>query len=175
MQVQGFLKMGVKEDRRPKTPFGVYAACLKPWPPFGWLVDQRSKAREKGTQEINELLKEEHQVPLESLHSSLQTPPPAVSPLSQSLLGQMSHPPTGKALRTEFLWLLSKLGNLSSSWVLHHQASLFPSTRVPNKSTSPGTGATGVIPEGSKRSPLQHFCSVSSQVKRGLPLEFLSL
>ena len=38
----------VKEDRRPKTPFGVHAACLKPWPPLGWLVDQRSKTRERG-------------------------------------------------------------------------------------------------------------------------------
>jgi hypothetical protein len=114
-------------------------------------------------------------VPLESLRSSLQTPPPAISPLSQSLLGQMSQPPTGRALRTEFLWLLSRLGYLSS-WVLHHQ-SLFPSTWVSNKSTSPGTRTTGVYLKVPGRSPLQQSCSgsVSFQVKRGLPLEFLSL
>lgn len=47
--MQGFLENGVNEDRRPKPLFGVHAANLKPWPPLGWLLDQCSKAREKGT------------------------------------------------------------------------------------------------------------------------------
>lgn len=38
--------------------------------------------------------------------------PPPPSPLSLSHLGQKSQPPTGKALRTEFLWRWSRLGAL---------------------------------------------------------------
>lgn len=64
--------------------------------------------------------------------------PPPPSPLSLSHLGQKSQPPTGKAVRTEFLWRWSRLGSLSSSWGLclfHSRDSLFPPTWVPEMST----------------------------------------
>lgn len=128
----------MKENRRPQTPLGAPSNLFKTLA-SSWLAGGPVLRSEKGTQESNGLLKEEHQVPLENLSSSFQTLPPARSPLSQSLLGQMSQSAIGRGLRAEFRWLSSRMGTLSSSWVLLlHQNSLFPSPWVPNKSTSSG-------------------------------------